>query len=115
MNTFDLRKYISEGRVAKLSGGKVVTENDYDTGGYVESMGPKLDRAIDLLMRVWEEWKNGPMTEPGMVPHAKTDLINYISQTLENNIQETAEEVEGETVEEVEGETVEEEEKLLGF
>ena len=29
-----------------MKGGKVVTENDYETGGYVESMGPMLEKAM---------------------------------------------------------------------
>jgi len=80
---------LEEGRRAKMKGGKVVTENDYDTGGYVESMGPRLNKAIKHLLVVWDEWKNGEMTEPGMVPHAKKDLINYLSgELLEVDVEE---------------------------
>ena len=79
---------INEGRMKKTQGGKVVTENDYETGGYVEAMGPKFDVAVDRLVRAFEEWKNGPMTEPGMVPHAKNDVVTYIDTKLEEYINE---------------------------
>jgi hypothetical protein len=86
---------MSEGRRRKMKGGKVVTENDYETGGYVESMGPRLDKALKALTIVWDEWKNGPATEPGMVPFAKKDLVSYIDSKIleaddiaEENIEE---------------------------
>ena len=81
---------INEGRRRKIKGGKVVTENDYETGGYVESMGPRLDKALKALTIVWDEWKNGPATEPAMVPFAKKDLLNYIDNNIvvEENIEE---------------------------
>jgi len=79
---------INEGRIKKTRGGKVVTENDYETGGYVEAMGPKFDMAVDKLVRAFEEWKNGPMTEPGMIPHAKNDVVTYIDNKLEEYISE---------------------------
>ena len=73
---------LNEGRRKKMKGGKVVTENDYETGGYVESMGPRLDKALKMLITVWEEWKNGPATEVGMIPHAKNDLVSYLSNQI---------------------------------
>lgn len=81
-------KEVNEGRRRKMKGGKVVTENDYDTGGYVEAMGPRLEKALKHLILMWEEWKEGPMTEPGMVPHAKKDLINYITNQIQEQEQE---------------------------
>ena len=81
---------LNEGRRKKMKGGKVVTENDYETGGYVESMGPRLDKALKMLIAVWEEWKNGPATEPGMLPHAKNDLVQFLS----NQIKESEESIE---------------------
>jgi|14BtaG_2_1085337.scaffolds.fasta_scaffold02389_2 hypothetical protein len=77
---------VNEGRRSKTKGGKIVTENDYETGGYVEAMGPMFDRACKMLMSAWEEWKNGPMTEPGMIEHAKRDVIEYIDRKLEEDI-----------------------------
>jgi len=73
---------ISEGRRRKMKGGKVVTENDYETGGYVESMGPMLEKAMKQLESVWEEWKAGPATEAAMVPHAKKDLVSYLESRI---------------------------------
>ena len=77
-----------EARRKKVQGGKIVTENDYETGGYVESMGPQFDKAVDLVVSEFGEWKAGPMTEPGMIPHAKSDVIAYIDQKLEASLQE---------------------------
>ena len=77
-----------EARRKKIQGGKIVTENDYETGGYVESMGPQFDKAVDLVVSEFGEWKAGPMTEPGMIPHAKSDVIAYIDQKLEASLQE---------------------------
>ena len=58
---------IDENKRKKTKGGKMVQEADYDTGGYVESMGPKFDKACDTLSRAFGEWADGPMTEPGMI------------------------------------------------
>ena len=74
--------YVNEGRRKKSKGGKIVTENDYETGGYIESMGPLFDRACDMLAKAFGEWVNGPMTEPGMIIPAKKDVINYLDQKL---------------------------------
>ena len=80
---------ISEGRRKKSTGGKVVTENDYETGGYVESMGPLFDKGVNLLIKAWEEWKMGPMTEPGMVEFAKKDVLKYLeTQFMVENLEE---------------------------
>ena len=43
-------------------------------------MGPQFDKAVDLVVSEFGEWKAGPMTEPGMIPHAKSDVISYIDQ-----------------------------------
>jgi hypothetical protein len=73
---------VNEGRRAKSKGGKVVKEDDYGNGGYVELMSADLDKGIKLIQKAWDDWKAGPMTEPGMIEHAKNDLINYISNEL---------------------------------
>ena len=86
---------LEEGRRRKMKGGKVVTENDYETGGYVESMAPMLEKAVRQLEAVWEEWKGGPATEAAMVPHAKKDLLNYLESRIslgEETIDELSEE-----------------------
>ena len=81
--------YVNEGRRKKTLGGKIVTENDYDTGGYVESMGPLFDKAVNMLIKAWEEWKDGPMTEPGMIEFAKKDVLNYLeTQFMVENLEE---------------------------
>lgn len=80
---------ISEGRRRKTQGGKVVTENDYETGGYVESMGPLFDKGVNFLIKAWEEWKMGPMTEPGMIEFAKKDVLDYLeTQFIVENLEE---------------------------
>ena len=80
---------VNEGRRRKSQGGKVVTENDYDTGGYVESMGPIFDKAVNMLIKAWEEWKMGPMTEPGMIEFAKKDVLEYLeTQLMVENLEE---------------------------
>ena len=80
---------INEGRRRKTKGGKVVTENDYETGGYVESMGPLFDKGVNMLIKAWEEWKMGPMTEPGMVEFAKKDVLTYLeTQFMVENLEE---------------------------
>jgi len=86
---------VNEGRRRKMKGGKVVTENDYETGGYVESMGPMLEKAMKQLEAVWEEWKAGPATEAAMVPHAKKDLVSYLESRItvgEDIVDEVSEE-----------------------
>ena len=72
----------NEGRRPKSKGGKVVKEDDYGNGGYVELMSADLDKGIKLIQKAWDDWKAGPMTEPGMIEHAKEDLIAYISNEL---------------------------------
>lgn len=57
---------------------------DYDTEGYVEAMSPELDTHIDEIIRIFTEWKSGPMTEPGMESYAKDDLVNYIQRKIRN-------------------------------
>ena len=80
---------IKEARRKKTKGGKVVTENDYETGGYVESMGPMFDKGVNFLIKAWEEWKMGPMTEPGMIEFAKKDVIGYLeTQFMVENLEE---------------------------
>jgi len=53
-----------------------------ESEGYVEVMGPDFDQAIELLQSAWEEWNNGPATEPEDIPQAKQDIIDYIGSLL---------------------------------
>jgi len=73
---------LNEGRRPKSKGGKVVKEDDYGNGGYVELMSADLDRGIKLIQKAWDDWKAGPMTEPGMIEYAKEDLIKHIHDSL---------------------------------
>ena len=59
-------------------------DEDYDTGGYVEAMNPELFDHIDEVIRIFKEWKDGPMTEPGMIGYAKDDLVDYIQMKIRN-------------------------------
>ncbi|MDB4319872.1 hypothetical protein N9981_00725 [bacterium] len=59
-------------------------DEDYDTDGYVEAMGRDLDEHVDAIVRIFTEWKNGPMTEPGMEGYAKDDLVDYIQMKIRN-------------------------------
>jgi len=57
-------------------------DDEFDTGGYVEAMGPELDKHIKAIAGIFQEWENGPSTEPGMVGYAMYDLIEYIKKTI---------------------------------
>ena len=109
MKNFDLKKYLAEGKLLKenapgystrKSGEALPTlesvkaayeaennikeDEDYDTGGYVEAMGRDLDEHVDAIVRIFTEWKNEPMTEPGMEGYAKDDLVDYIQMKIRN-------------------------------
>jgi hypothetical protein len=50
-------------------------------------MGPEFEKGINSLIGAWEEWKMGPMTEPGMIPYAKRDILKYLEmQLMEENL-----------------------------
>ena len=72
-NTFDIHKW-----QAKFLKESRIQESE----GYVEVMGPDFDQAVELLQSAWEEWKNGPATEPEDIPQAKQDIIGYIGSLL---------------------------------
>ena len=55
-----------------------------DTDGYIEAMNPELFDHIDEIVRIFKEWKDGPMTEPGMEGYAKDDLVDYIQFKIRN-------------------------------
>lgn len=90
MSEGEASEVIREARRKKTRGGKMVQEADYDTGGYVESMGPQFDKACDTLSKAFGEWADGPMTEPGMVEPAKRDVVQYIDQKLTKQFLEEA-------------------------
>tara|TARA_B110000483_G_C17994179_1_gene464710 strand:- start:48 stop:590 length:543 start_codon:yes stop_codon:yes gene_type:complete len=59
-------------------------DEDYDTDGYVEAMNPELFDHIDEIIRIFKEWKDGSMTEPGMEGYAKDNLVDYIQMKIRN-------------------------------
>jgi hypothetical protein len=79
MDNFDLKKYLAEGKLSEEN-----YEEDYDTDGYVEAMGSDLFDHVDEIVRIFQEWKSGPMTEPGMEGYAKDDLVDYITGKIRN-------------------------------
>ena len=109
MDNFDLKKFISEktllnestpGYDTRKQGEALPTlesvtaafegkmnikeDEDYDTGGYIEVMDPELFYHIDEIIRIFKEWKEGPMSEPGMEGYAKDDLVDYIQREIRN-------------------------------
>lgn len=53
-------------------------------GGYLEllEMNPAFDEGVAKLLEAWNEWKEGPMTEPEMVEEAKHDILAYLASIL---------------------------------
>ena len=79
MDNFNLKKYLVEGKLREE-----FKDEDYDTDGYVEAMGSDLFDHVDEIVRIFQEWKSGPMTEPGMEGYAKDDLVDYITGKIRN-------------------------------
>ena len=76
-NNFDIHNWQAK-HLTKLLKENTIQEQ----GGYVEVMGPDFDQAINLLKTAWEEWKNGPATEPTDIPQAKKDILEYIGSLI---------------------------------
>jgi hypothetical protein len=80
----ECRKYNDEGDYTVVS----MQYCQYNEGevneseGYVEVMGPDFDKAIDLLSHAWNQWKNGPATEPEDLGPAQADILAYIKSIL---------------------------------
>ena len=53
-------------------------------GGYLElfEMNPAFEEGVSMLLTAWDEWKEGPMTEPYMVEEAKHDILAYLSSMM---------------------------------
>ena len=53
-------------------------------GGYLEllEMNPAFDEGVASLLQAWNDWKEGPMTEPYMVEEAKQDVLAYLSSMM---------------------------------
>ena len=77
MDNFNIRQWQAK-YLTKLLKENTVQEQ----GGYVDVMGPDFDQAINLLKSAWEEWKNGPATEPTDIPQAKQDILEYIGNLI---------------------------------
>jgi len=85
MSDFNLQKFLIENKMTRNS--QLLNEDeqeDYDTGGYVEAMHPDLSDHVDAIVRIFQEWKNGPMTEPGTEDYDKNDLVSFIAGKIEN-------------------------------
>jgi hypothetical protein len=60
------------------------TLNEEMHGGYLElfEMNPNFEEGVSMLLTAWDEWKEGPMTEPEMVEEAKQDILAYLSSMM---------------------------------
>lgn len=60
------------------------TLNEEMHGGYLElfEMNPNFEEGVSMLLAAWEEWKEGPETEPEMVEEAKQDVLAYLSSMM---------------------------------
>jgi len=60
------------------------TLNEEMHGGYLElfEMNPNFEEGVAKLLQAWEEWKEGPETEPEMVEEAKHDILAYLSSMM---------------------------------
>ena len=58
--------------------------NEEMHGGYLElfEMNPAFEEGVSLVLAAWEEWKEGPETEPEMVEEAKHDILAYLSSMM---------------------------------
>jgi hypothetical protein len=68
--------------VAAYAEKKTLNEEMY--GGYLElfEMNPNFEEGVSMLLAAWEEWKEGPETEPEMVEEAKHDILAYLSSMM---------------------------------
>jgi hypothetical protein len=68
--------------VAAYAEKKTLNEEMY--GGYLElfEMNPNFEEGVSMLLAAWDEWKEGPMTEPYMVEEAKQDVLAYLSSMM---------------------------------
>ena len=52
---------------------------------YIELM-PELEEALGRMAQDWEQWKNGPLTEPKDIKPAAKELTSYVMNWLKKNI-----------------------------
>jgi hypothetical protein len=54
---------------------------------YVEVMDPiRMANALGEIQQAWEQWKNGPMTEPSMIKPAQKELKGWLDRWFKQNI-----------------------------
>jgi nicotinamide mononucleotide adenylyltransferase len=54
---------------------------------YVEIMDPiRMANAMGEIQQVWDQWKNGPMTEPNMIKPAQKELKGWLDRWFKQNI-----------------------------
>ena len=65
-------------------------EKLFMNGGYIEllSMTEGFDKAVDTIVKNWNEWKDGPMTEREDLSLCKEDILEYISSKLQIDVEE---------------------------
>ena len=65
-------------------------EKLFMNGGYIEllSMTEGFDKAVDTIVKNWNEWKDGPMTESEDLSLCKEDILEYISSKLKIDVEE---------------------------
>lgn len=56
--------------------GKVISES------YTLSMGDDYDDAIKAIVKAWEKWKDGPMTESSDIDPARKEVLDDIESML---------------------------------
>ena len=83
MKKSELRQLIKE-EISKVIKEEEEYQEDYDTGGYIEAMHPNLFNHVEAIVKIFKDWKNSPMSEPGMEGYAKDDLVDYITIQIRN-------------------------------
>ena len=67
--------------------GKNVKESVELNEEYVEVMDPiRMANAMGEIQQVWNDWKNGPMTEPNMIKPAQKELKGWLDRWFKQNI-----------------------------
>ena len=51
-------------------------------GGYIDLLGPDFEDGVKMVEKAWNVWKAGELTEPGMIDHARQDIMTHIKNTL---------------------------------
>lgn len=51
-------------------------------GGYIDMLGPDFEDGVKMVEKAWNVWKAGDLTEPGMIDHAKQDIMTHMKNTL---------------------------------